>query len=215
MGDAEEPEAEIEPPTYPLLTTDPDTRPKRPDTRVIVDQWYGSGGSAAAFLQVPVTDLFPNNITIEPAVKNPVAGDPEALARGRRYFNDYNCAGCHAPNGGGGMGISLSNSRFVYGSEPENIYLSILQGRPGGMPAWGGMLQDDMIWDLVTYIREISKEPAAPWGKTVSVEGFTIEQVPAEFMDSLHPWEHTQPFSYGQPPFEKVKGSPPLETPAK
>jgi cytochrome c oxidase cbb3-type subunit 3 len=131
------------------------------------------------------------------------------------YFNQFNCIGCHAPNGGGGMGPSLSNSTFIYGSEPENIYLTILQGRPKGMPAWGNILPDHVIWDLVTYISGISKKPSEPWGKTTSVSGFKIEQIPAEFMSTVSPWKHTAPFSYGQAPFEKVKGSPPLEAPKK
>lgn len=205
--------AEENPSSEASSATDTASKPTLPETSVVVDDWHGSGGSAGALVKVPVSNLFPNNIIIKPAIKNPVAGDAEALTRGKQYFNHYNCVGCHAPNGGGGMGPSLSNSKFVYGSEPQNIYLSILQGRPGGMPAWGGMLPDAVIWDLVTYISEISKEPKQPWGKTVSADGFTIEQVPAEFMNSTHPWKHTQPFGYGQAPFEKAKGSPPLETP--
>jgi cytochrome c oxidase cbb3-type subunit 3 len=58
------------------------------------------------------------------------------------------------------MGPSLSNSAFIYGGEPENIYLSIFQGRPRGMPAWGGMLPDSVIWDLVTYVQNMSNEPS-------------------------------------------------------
>ena len=189
---------------------------KRPDMSVVVDEWAGGGGSAGAMLQTPITDLFPNNIMPVPKIENPVANDPEALARGKNWYNKYNCVGCHAPNGSGGMGPSLSDSAFIYGAEPENIYLSILQGRPGGMPAWGGMLPDRIIWDLVVYIQEISKDPSGgPWGTTTSADGYTTEQVPAGFMNSLHPWDHMQPFSYGQAPFEKPKGSPPLETPKK
>lgn len=75
------------------------------------------------------------------------------------------------------------------------------------------MCLPQVIWELVAYIQSISREPAAPWGKTTSVEGFTIEQVPAEYLTTTNPWQYTTPFSYGQAPFEKPKGSPPLETP--
>ena len=40
--------------------------------------------------------------------------------------------------GGGGIGPPLMDDRWIYGSAPENIYASIVQGRPNGMPAWGG-----------------------------------------------------------------------------
>ena len=113
-----------------------------------------------------------------------------------------------------GKRMAVCDKTFhIYGREPENIYLTILQGRPKGMPAWGGMLPDQVIWDLVAYIRSISKEPSGPWGKTTSADGFTIEQVPAEFQSTVEPWKFTTPFSYGQAPFEHPKGSPPLETP--
>jgi cytochrome c oxidase cbb3-type subunit 3 len=151
-------------------------------------------------------------VPVRPKVKDPVADDPDAPQRGMDYFNQMNCVGCHAPNGAGGMGPSLSNAKFIYGSEPANIFLSILQGRPNGMPAWGGMLPDQVIWDMVAYIQSISKEPEAPWGKTISADGFTIEQVPAEFQTTATPWQYTTPFSYGQAPYEKPKGSPPRET---
>lgn len=180
---------------------------------VDVDLFAGGGGTPSELVHVPVVKLYPGAVAVRPTVQNPVAGDTEAIQRGMDYYNQFNCIGCHAPNGAGGMGPSLSNAKFIYGGEPENIYLSILQGRPAGMPAWGGMLPDHVIWDLVAYVQNISREPAAPWGKTTSVDGFTIEQVPAEFITTIDPWQYTTPFSYGQAPFEKPKGSPPLETP--
>ncbi|HZD26875.1 MAG TPA: cytochrome c [Alphaproteobacteria bacterium] len=165
--------------------------------------YTGGGGTASELLQVPVVKLLPGGIQERPQITSPVADDPQAAQRGMEYFNNMNCVGCHAPNGAGGMGPSLSNVKFIYGREPENIYLTILQGRPKGMPAWGGMLPDQVIWDLVAYVRSISKEPAGEWGKTTSADGFTIEQVPAEFKTTPDPWQYTEPFSYGQPPFEK------------
>ena len=45
----------------------------------------------------------------------------------------------HGKRAGGGMGPALSQRAFTYGSEPANIYLTIIQGRPNGMPAWGSV----------------------------------------------------------------------------
>jgi cytochrome c oxidase cbb3-type subunit 3 len=159
--------------------------------------------SPRQILEAPVSTLLPGNTGPSPTIKNPVGGNPEAIQRGMSYFNTFNCSGCHAPNAGGGMGPSLSNKFFVYGGEPQNIYLSIYQGRPNGMPAWGAMLPENIIWDLVAYIHSISREPSSTWGQTFSHEAFNIEQVPAEFADTAAPWKETQRFSFGQKPSEK------------
>lgn len=150
-------------------------------------------------LSTPVTNLIPGGGKPESSVAHPTLDD-DAAKRGMRYFSSFNCVGCHAPNGGGGMGPSLSNAAFLYGGEPANIYLSIYQGRPKGMPAWGGMLPDEVIWDLVAYVRSISKTPDKPWGTTVSVTTMEKEQVPAEYMQTWNPWRYTQSFSFGLKP---------------
>jgi mono/diheme cytochrome c family protein len=112
-----------------------------------------SSPGPGALLQVPVSSIFPGGVTFPPQIKNPAAGDPAAIERGMQAFQSMNCVGCHAPNGGGGMGPALSERQFIYGHEPANIYLSIYQGRPNGMPAWGEMLPADAIWDLVASSR--------------------------------------------------------------
>lgn len=150
--------------------------------------------------EAPVSALLPGNAATPRRVDNPVAGNPEAEQRGMSYFATFNCVGCHAPNAGGGMGPSLSNRFFVYGGDPANIYLSIYQGRPNGMPAWGATLPESVIWDLVAYIEAISKEPRKSWGETLSRDTLKIEQVPAEFVQSTNPWSHTRSFGFGQRP---------------
>ncbi len=154
-------------------------------------------------LQAPVSALLPGNEPPRAQVANPVENDPEAIQRGMSYFNMFNCSGCHAPNAGGGMGPSLSNRFFIYGGAPQNIYLSIYQGRPNGMPSWGAMLSENIIWDLVAYIHSISSDPAHGWGQTFSHEAFAIEQTPAEFAKTATPWSETERFSFDQKPNEK------------
>src|SRR5579883_365240 len=156
-----------------------------PEDRQIIEQF---GSSANALIHTPVGNLVPGNIPTMSGPASPVAGDPAAVQRGQTYFNGFNCVGCHAPNGGGGMGRSLSNRYFQYGGDPANLFLTTLQGRPYGMSAWGNVLPDAVIWDLVAYVGEISKDPAPGWGTTVSQKSPTIEQVPAEFYQGIDPW---------------------------
>ena len=76
-------------------------------------------------------------------------------SEGQRLFGWYNCAGCHA-NGGGGMGPPLMDDEWIYGSSPENIYTTIVQGRPNGMPSFAGKIPTPQVWMLVAYVRSLS-----------------------------------------------------------
>jgi cytochrome c oxidase cbb3-type subunit 3 len=152
-------------------------------------------------LQVPLNTFVPGAASVRPKIKTPDLQDSAAIQRGMRAYNAFNCVGCHMSNGGGGMGPALSNSLFIYGGEPENIYLTIVQGRPNGMPAWGAVLPEDITWDLVAYVLSISKEPqTSSWGVTVAAGSPEIEQVPAELQSTAKPWDHTQKSSNGQKP---------------
>jgi cytochrome c oxidase cbb3-type subunit 3 len=86
---------------------------------------------------------------------NPYENNAYAITEGQRLFGWYNCAGCHA-NGGGGMGPPLMDDRWIYGSAPENIFLTIVQGRPNGMPAFAGRIPTQQVWQLVAYVRSLS-----------------------------------------------------------
>ena len=105
---------------------------------------------------VPVTQPTTNPSTLQiAAVQNDYEHNAYAMAEGQRFFMAYNCSGCHA-NGGGGMGPPLIDEDWLYGSRPEQVYSSIVQGRPNGMPAWGGRLPADQVWKLVAYVRSMS-----------------------------------------------------------
>ena len=89
------------------------------------------------------------------AVPNRYEESAYAVAEGKRLFRWYNCNGCHA-NGGGGMGPALMDARWIYGGEPQNVYATIVEGRPNGMPAFGGKIPDQQVWQLVAYVRSMS-----------------------------------------------------------
>ena len=113
----------------------------------------GIGGSAA---YIPATELFPGAARLDPGIVNPYQGDPGAISAGEQHYAAFNCGGCHAPMGGGGMGPPLSDDEWIYGGEPAQIYLSIMHGRPEGMPAWSSMLPQRTTWELVSYIESLS-----------------------------------------------------------
>jgi cytochrome c oxidase cbb3-type subunit III len=74
---------------------------------------------------------------------------------GKRLFNWMNCSGCHA-NGGGGMGPALMDDVWIYGAEPEQIYHTIIEGRPNGMPSFKDRLTPQQVWQIVAYVRSLS-----------------------------------------------------------
>ena len=78
-----------------------------------------------------------------------------AVNQGKRLYRWYNCSGCHS-NGGGGMGVPLMDAEWRYGHEPRAIYASIVEGRPNGMPAFGGRIPDEQVWQIVAYVRSLS-----------------------------------------------------------
>lgn len=88
-----------------------------------------------------------------PATLSPYADDAAAVADGERLFSWFNCAGCHSAGGGGAIGPPLFDDEWIYGGDPRSVYQSIVEGRPEGMPAWGGKIPEDEIWKLVAYIR--------------------------------------------------------------
>jgi cytochrome c oxidase cbb3-type subunit III len=78
-----------------------------------------------------------------------------AVSEGKTLFNQYNCVGCHA-NGGGGIGPPLMDNNWIYGSEPGNIFSTIMQGRPNGMPSFRNRIPEYQVWELVAYVRSMS-----------------------------------------------------------
>ena len=158
---------------------------------------YSGAVPAGALLRVPVSGIYPGGtpVGLHVDMPNPLANDPDAVLRGMRDFDAFNCSGCHAANAGGGMGPSLSDDVWIYRSSPANIYLTIAQGRQAGMPAFGAMLPDRTIWELVSYIKSISEKPGPAFGKTTSAspQSPTIEQVPQGRALTATPWKATEP----------------------
>lgn len=96
--------------------------------------------------------------------RNPYTGNPGAVQQGRDLFNAFNCSGCHSGYAGGGMGPNLRDTVWIYGSSDADLFSTITEGRPNGMPAWGGRIPEDQIWRLIAYLRTLGtpQEPEKP-----------------------------------------------------
>ena len=121
------------------------------------------GPSGSGF--IPTTTLFPGGG--RPPPEDPRGrlydGKPDAIAQGEQLFNWYNCSGCHF-HGAGGMGPALMDPQWRYGGHIDQIYATIVQGRPNGMPSWGGKIPDAEIWKIAAYVRSLSAPSTATGG---------------------------------------------------
>jgi len=119
-----------------------------------------------------LSTLQPGPHTTNQPVENPFENNAFAMSEGKRLFTQFNCVGCHA-HGGGGMGPPLMDDKWIYGSNPEQVFATILQGRPNGMPSFGGRIPDYEVWQLAAYVRSMSglaSKGAAP-GRSDHISG--------------------------------------------
>jgi cytochrome c oxidase cbb3-type subunit 3 len=69
------------------------------------------------------------------------------------------CASCHGDEGRGGRnGPDLSAGHYNYGTTPEAIRTTFMQGRKSVMPAMGGSTLGEVdLGELVAYVQSLSK----------------------------------------------------------
>jgi cytochrome c oxidase cbb3-type subunit 3 len=73
------------------------------------------------------------------------------VGEGKALFPTH-CASCHGANAKGGIGPDLTSKQFKYGRTAPDVTRSIVEGRPGGMPAFQGQLSKDQIEGLAQYV---------------------------------------------------------------
>jgi cytochrome c oxidase cbb3-type subunit 3 len=119
-------------------------------------------------------DEAPSTVTTSPTTfrvggtPQPVARNPQAaryehnafhIGEGKRYYEWYNCYSCHAA-GGGDIGPPLMDDQWRYGGEIEQIFSSIVEGRPNGMPSFAGRIPEQQLWEIAAYVRAMSGNAA-------------------------------------------------------
>ena len=84
---------------------------------------------------------------------------PADVAAGKGLFGQF-CADCHGADGSGGAGSDLTSGRFLHGGGDAELYSTISKGVPGTtMP--GILLKAGEIWQLVEFVKELSRVPAS------------------------------------------------------
>jgi mono/diheme cytochrome c family protein len=96
--------------------------------------------------------------------KNPLPATAENIHRGQQAFSSY-CVACHGLDGqatGVPFAAAMSppipelNSAAVQAYTDGQLKWVISNGlRPSGMPASKGILRDEEVWAIVTYLRHL------------------------------------------------------------
>jgi cytochrome c oxidase cbb3-type subunit III len=103
----------------------------------------------------PMPTIYAGATSRPSAVPNEFENNAYAMTEGKRLYTSYNCVGCHA-HGGGGMGPPLIDDLWIYGSEPQQVYSTIIEGRPNGMPSFAGKIPNHQAWQIAGYVRSMS-----------------------------------------------------------
>lgn len=101
------------------------------------------------------------------SLENPLSGQAGAVSEGQSLFQ-ANCSSCHGPSGRGdgpasaGLNPKPKNlTQTVPEASDGYLYWRIAEGGlmdpfNSVMPAWRGVLVEDEIWQVVSYLRSIS-----------------------------------------------------------
>ncbi|HUQ19486.1 MAG TPA: c-type cytochrome [Gemmatimonadaceae bacterium] len=134
---------------------------------------YVDGGDSMRFVNHP--ENLPVGINGTPkflSLTNPLEGNASAIEMGSKLYISYNCIDCHGADGSGAMAPGFSDGRWHFGGTPGAIFESIYEGRPDGMPSWGGRIDNNEIWMLAAYVRSLAKKDLS----TENFSGKTIER---------------------------------------
>jgi cytochrome c oxidase cbb3-type subunit 3 len=76
-------------------------------------------------------------------------------SEGGRLFRWQGCGGCHSEDSPGAA--RLTDDQWRYGGGVPALYVSIAEGRPGGMPAYGTRIASGQIWRIAAYVHGLPK----------------------------------------------------------
>jgi len=113
----------------------------------------------------PATFTIPPEYVGKP---NPVKPTPELQDRAKKFYG-WDCAMCHGANGDGKGDVAADqkltmndfHDSLAHLSDGEIFYI-IQNGKGKSMPSEGDRAKPDVIWNMVTYLRQLSNTPPTP-----------------------------------------------------
>ena len=98
------------------------------------------------------------------ALENPVEATRESLVAGRQRYV-FLCRQCHGNRGAGdgdmshagGIPSDFTDDVWTHGASDGEIFTVIKEGVTADMQGYGNQLRDEDIWNLVNYIKSLSR----------------------------------------------------------
>ena len=98
------------------------------------------------------------------ALENPVEATRESLAAGRQRYV-FLCRQCHGNRGAGdgdmshagGIPSDFTDDVWDHGASDGEIFTVIKEGVSADMQGYGNQLRDEDIWNLVNYVKSLSR----------------------------------------------------------
>ena len=82
------------------------------------------------------------------------SGDREAIKEGKEIFTTT-CAPCHKVDATGGIGPNLTLAKLKYGVTHKDLYESIANGRPNGMPPFLQQIGSEKISKVIAFLEPL------------------------------------------------------------
>lgn len=97
-----------------------------------------------AYLEKMAMNVDESNVTL--------LTDESALSTGKVIF-DANCVTCHNPKGEGNqIGPNLTDKNWIYGFDIKDVFSSVKNGRPNGMPEHNSKLNPIQLQQVASYV---------------------------------------------------------------
>ena len=82
-----------------------------------------------------------------------LAADKTMMTEKAQALFTQQCAACHKPDGSGLIGPNLTDSYWIHGNKPGEIYNTISKGvLAKGMPTWGPILGTERVKMMAAYV---------------------------------------------------------------
>lgn len=132
----------------------------------------------------------------------PEMNEQQLIQEGDKIYHNV-CIACHQANGEGiaGIYLPLNNNPLLTTDDPTYFVATVLHGR-GGMPAFSGLMDDEEIAGVVSYVRQAWDNDADP----VSPE--QVAEIRADAMGT----PEASPTPFGQRPGGNVSSTPASST---
>jgi len=116
-----------------------------------------------AYLKSKAMNVDENNVTL--------LEDDAALNAGQSLFK-VNCVLCHSENGEGitGSGPNLTDKNWIYGYDIKDVFYTVKNGRPGGMPEHNSKMNPVQMQQVASYVLSLPEKDG------VEAKGDIIEE---------------------------------------